>query len=175
MPSQHEADAPAEVAAEPDDAAPTTGARRGIRIDDTDRAIVELLQTDGRASFTSIASRLGLSEGAIRKRVQRLTESGYMQVVAVTDPMGLGDRRVALIGVRIDGRTEIAAAWIGAITAVEYLVATAGRYDLMFEVIVDSEQHLLDLLSDLRERPDVVEVEAFPCLKLYKQTFAWGT
>jgi Lrp/AsnC family transcriptional regulator for asnA, asnC and gidA len=98
-----------------------------------------------------------------------------MQVVAVTDPLGLGDRRVALIGVRIDGRTDTVAARIGELAAVEYLVATAGRYDLMFEVIVDSEQHLLDLLSDLRERTDVMEVEAFPCLKLYKQTFAWGT
>ena len=98
-----------------------------------------------------------------------------MQVVAVTDPLGLGDRRVALVGVRIDGRTDTVAARIGELAAVEYLVATAGRYDLMFEVIVDSEQHLLDLLSDLRERTDVVEVEAFPCLKLYKQTFAWGT
>lgn len=146
-----------------------------MKIDDTDRAIVEILQRDGRTPFTSIATEIGLSEGAIRKRVQRLTESGYMQVVAVTDPLGLGDRRVALVGVRIDGRTDTAAARIGELAAVEYLVATAGRYDLMFEVIVDSEQHLLDLLSDLRERTDVVEVEAFPCLKLYKQTFAWGT
>ncbi len=146
-----------------------------MKIDDTDRAIVEILQRDGRTPFTSIATEIGLSEGAIRKRVQRLTESGYMQVVAVTDPLGLGDRRVALIGVRIDGRTDTVAARIGELAAVEYLVATAGRYDLMFEVIVDSEQHLLDLLSDLRERTDVMEVEAFPCLKLYKQTFAWGT
>lgn len=146
-----------------------------MKIDQTDRTIIEILQRDGRTPFTAIAHEIGLSEGAIRKRVQRLTESGHMQVVAVTDPIGLGDRRVALIGVRIDGRTEPAAARIGEITAVEYLVATAGRYDLMFEVIVDTEQHLLELLSDLRERPDVVEVEAFPCLKLYKQTFAWGT
>ena len=146
-----------------------------MKIDDTDRAIVEILQRDGRTPFTSIATEIGLSEGAIRKRVQRLTESGYMQVVAVTDPLGLGDRRVALIGVRIDGRTDTVAARSGELAADEYLVATAGRYDLMFEVIVDSEQHLLDLLSDLRERKDVMEVEAFPCLKLYKQTFAWGT
>lgn len=144
-------------------------------LDDTDRSIVELLQQDGRMPFTTIAQRIGLSEGAIRKRVQRLTESGYMQVVAVTDPLSLGDRRVALIGLRIDGRTETVAARIGALPQVEYLVATAGRYDLMFEVIVEHEQALLDLLSDLRERKDVVEVEAFPCLKLYKQTFAWGT
>ena len=63
---------------------------------------------------------------------------------------------------------------VGALDEVEYLVATAGRYDLMFEVIVESEHHLLELMSTLRARKDVVEVEAFPCLKLYKQTFAWG-
>jgi Lrp/AsnC family transcriptional regulator for asnA, asnC and gidA len=63
---------------------------------------------------------------------------------------------------------------VAALPEVEYLVATAGRYDLMFEVIVESEQHLLELLSTLRARADVIEVESFPCLKLYKQTFAWG-
>ena len=145
-----------------------------MKLDDTDRAIVEHLQRDGRAAFTQIAADIGLSEGAVRKRVQRLTESGFMQVVAVTDPMGGGDRRVALVGVRINSRTERAAEWVAALPEVEYLVATAGRYDLMFEVIVDAEHHLLQLLSDLRARRDVVEVEAFPCLKLYKQTFAWG-
>lgn len=145
-----------------------------MKLDDTDRAIVEHLQRDGRAAFTQIAADIGLSEGAVRKRVQRLTESGFMQVVAVTDPMGGGDRRVALVGVRINSRTERAAEWVAALPEVEYLVATAGRYDLMFEVIVDDEEHLLRLLSDLRARRDVVEVEAFPVLKLYKQTFAWG-
>lgn len=143
--------------------------------DDTDRRIVERLQHDGRMPFTQIAAELGLSEGTIRKRVQRLTESGYMQVVAVTDPLSLGTRRVALIGLRVAGSTERTAAWLGRLGEVEYLVATAGRYDLMFEVIVEHEEHLLALLSTLRQRSDVVEVEAFPCLKLYKQTFAWGT
>ena len=145
-----------------------------IKLDDTDRAIIGHLQRDGRAPFTQIAAEIGLSEGAVRKRVQRLTDSGHMQVVAVTDPLGLGDRRVALIGLRINGRTEKTAAWVAALPEVEYLVATAGRYDLMFEVIVESDQHLLELLSTLRARADVIEVEAFPCLKLYKQTFAWG-
>ena len=143
--------------------------------DATDRAIIERLQRDGRMPGTQIADEIGLSEGAVRKRMQRLVESGYMQVVAVTDPLALGDRRVALIGLRINGATDAAAAWVSEYVEVEYLVATAGRYDLIFEVIVDSDAHLLDLISSLRERADVVEVEAFPCLKLYKQTFAWGT
>jgi Lrp/AsnC family transcriptional regulator, regulator for asnA, asnC and gidA len=144
-----------------------------VRLDATDRAIVERLQVDGRMPFTQIAAEIGLTEGAIRKRVQRLTDRGYMQIVAVTDPLSAG-HRVALVGLRINGDTDRTAAAIEVMPEVEYLVATAGRYDLMFEVMVDDEAHLLALLSALRGRRDVIEAEAFPCLKLYKQTFAWG-
>ncbi len=146
-----------------------------MMLDDTDREIVGRLQRDGRMPFTQIAAEVGLSEGAIRKRVQRLTETGFMQIVAVTDPLSVGDRRVALIGLRITGDTDRIATSISTLAEVEYLVATAGRFDLMFEVMVADEQHLLELLSSLRSRADVTDVEAFPCLKLYKQTFAWGT
>jgi Lrp/AsnC family transcriptional regulator for asnA, asnC and gidA len=145
------------------------------KLDSVDRSIVELLQRDGRMAFTTIAAQIGLSEGAVRRRMQRLTDTGSMQVVAVTDPVALGDRRVALVGVRISASTDAVAAWIGELPEVEYLVATAGRFDLMFEVIVDDEPQLLELLSTIREHTAVTEVEAFPCLKLYKQTFAWGT
>lgn len=143
--------------------------------DTTDRAIIERLQRDGRMPVTQIAVEIGLSEGAVRRRLQRLTDSGFMQVVAVTDPVALDNRRVALIGMRISTGTDAAAAWLSGLAEVEYLVATAGRYDVMFEVIVDSDAHLLELISSLRDHPNVAEVEAFPCLKLYKQTFAWGT
>ena len=146
-----------------------------MTLDDTDRAIVERLQRDGRMPFTRIAAEVGLSEGAIRKRVQRLTDAGFMQIVAVTDPLSVGERRVALIGLRITGDTDRIATSLSTLAEVEYLVATAGRFDLMFEVMVADEQHLLELLSSLRSRADVTDVEAFPCLKLYKQTFAWGT
>lgn len=145
------------------------------RLDAVDGSIVELLQRDGRMAFTAIATRIGLTEGAVRRRVQRLTDSGAMQVVAVTDPVALGDRRVALVGLRITAGTDAVAEWVGDLGEVEYLVATAGRFDLMFEVIVDDEPHLLELLSTIRQHDDVADVEAFPCLKLYKQTFAWGT
>jgi Lrp/AsnC family transcriptional regulator for asnA, asnC and gidA len=143
-------------------------------LDQVDRSIVELLQRDGRMAFTAIATAIGLTEGAVRRRVQRLTDTGAMQVVAVTDPVSLGDRRVALIGLRISTGTDQMAAWLGDLAEVEYLVATAGRFDLMFEVIVDDEAHLVHLLSTIRQHAGVSEVESFPCLKLYKQTFAWG-
>lgn len=143
-------------------------------LDDTDRAIIELLQADGRMPFTRVGAEVGLTEGAIRQRVQRLTDAGVMQIVAVTDPMSLGMRRVAMIGARVTGDAESAAAALSAMTEVEYLVATTGRYDLMFEVVADDDAHLMRLMSQLRSRDDIVEAEAFVCLKLFKQTFSWG-
>ena len=117
---------------------------------------------------------VGLTEGAIRQRVQRLTDGGVMQIVAVTDPLSVGVRRVAMVGARVRGDVEETAAALAALDEVEYLVATTGRYDLMFEVVADDDEELLRLLSRLRSRDDVVEAEAFVCLKLFKQTFAWG-
>ena len=146
----------------------------GGALDDTDRAIIELLQADGRMPFTKVAAEVGLTEGAIRQRVQRLTDAGVMQIVAVTDPMSLGMRRVAMIGARVSGDAEATAASLSEMEEVEYLAATTGRYDLMFEVVADDDAHLLQLLSRLRSRDDILEAEAFVCLKLFKQTFSWG-
>ena len=144
------------------------------QLDDKDRAIIELLQGDGRMPFTKVAVEVGLTEGAIRQRVQRLTDAGVMQIVAVTDPMSLGVRRVAMIGARVKGDAEVTAHALVDMPEIEYLVATTGRYDLMFEVVADDDAHLMQLLSQLRSRDDVLEVEAFSCLKLFKQVFSWG-
>lgn len=143
-------------------------------LDDADRAIIELLQADGRMPFTRVAAEVGLTEGAIRQRVQRLTDAGVMQIVAVTDPLSLGMRRVAMVGIRVTGDVEQTAAALTELAEVEYLIATSGRYDAMFEVIVDDDEHLMRLLSTLRRRKDVAEVESFVCLKVFKQTFSWG-
>lgn len=146
----------------------------GVALDDKDRTIIELLQADGRMPFTKVAAEVGLTEGAIRQRVQRLTDAGVMQIVAVTDPLSLGMRRVAMVGARVSGDAEATAGELAAMDEVEYLVATTGRYDLMFEVVADDDAHLLQLLSRLRSRGDILEAEAFVCLKLFKQTFSWG-
>jgi len=145
-----------------------------VQLDDTDRSIIELLQADGRMPFTKVAAEVGLTEGAIRQRVQRLTDAGVMQIVAVTDPLSVGTRRVAMIGARVAGDAETTAHELTTLAEVEYLVATTGRYDLMFEVVADDDAHLMRLMSQLRSRPDIVEAEAFVCLKLFKQAFDWG-
>jgi len=143
-------------------------------VDATDRAIITLLQRDGRASFTQIAAEVGLTEGAIRRRVQRLTDSGAIQIVAVADPLALSGKRVAMITIRVTGDVERTARWMTRLPEVEYLVATAGRFDLMGEVMVDDDEHLMRVLSTIRSRANVAEAEALPCLKLFKQTFAWS-
>ena len=143
-------------------------------LDDADRTIIELLQADGRMPYTRVAAAVGLTEGAIRQRVQRLTDAGVMQIVAVTDPLSLGLRRVAMVGIRVHGDVERTAVDLAAIEEIEYLVATAGRYDAMFEMIVDDDEHLMRVLSMLRSRDDIAEAESFVCLKVFKQTFSWG-
>ena len=152
----------------------TSSGDRG-KLDDVSRQIVALLQVDGRASYASIGKAVGLSEAAVRSRVQKLTESGVMQVVAVTDPLEMGFARQAMIGIRASGPLEPLAAALAELPEVIYVVITAGSFDLLIEVICESDQHLLEVVSSrLRSRDDVASTETFLYLKLQKQTYAWG-
>ena len=145
-------------------------------LDDTDRAIIEHLQVDGRLPYTRLGAAVGLSEAAVRQRVQRLIDSGVMQVVAVTDPLSLGLGRMAMIGVRCEGDLEVIASKVQALDEVAYLVMTAGSFDLLAEVVAHDDEHLLELLnSKIRSIPGVKSTETFIYLRLAKQTYAWGT
>ena len=148
--------------------------RNGPGLDDTDRAIIEQLQQDGRLPYTRLASAVGLSEAAVRQRVQRLLDTGAMQVVAVTDPLSLGLRRMALIGVRAEGDTSAIADALDAFVDIDYLVVTAGSFDLLCEVVVEDDAALLALTNRIRSVPGVRSTETFIYLSLMKQTYAWG-
>lgn len=148
--------------------------RRSPQVDDTDRAIIEQLQTDGRISYTRLGAAIGLSEAAARQRVQRLMDGGVVQVVAVTNPLSLGYRRMAMIGVRTEGPTDGIAAALEAFPDIEYLVVTAGSFDLMCEVVVPDDSALLSLTNRIRSVPGVSNTETFIYLSLVKQTYAWG-
>ena len=150
--------------------------RRGhVVLDDVSKAIIEQLQQDGRRSYAAIGKVVGLSEAAVRQRVQRLTESGVMQVVAVTDPLQLGFARQAMVGVRARGELERVAEALGDLDEVDYVVITAGTYDILVEVVAESDDHLLDLISSkIRTIPNVESTETFMYLKLQKQTYSWG-
>ena len=147
-----------------------------VVLDDTDKALIEALQRDGRSPYTKLAAAVGLSEAAVRQRVQRLIESGVTQIVAVTDPLMLGFRRMAMIGLRIEGDLRDAADTISSIPEVDYVVIVGGSFDLMLEVVCEDDDHLLSLLNDkIRSIPGVRAAETFTYLRLYKQTYAWGT
>jgi Lrp/AsnC family transcriptional regulator for asnA, asnC and gidA len=145
-------------------------------IDGLSKLIIEQLQEDGRRSYAEIGRAIGLSEAAVRQRVQRLTESGAMQVVAVTDPMQLGFHRQAMIGLRVSGDTRHVAAELEKISAVDYLVLTAGSFDILAEVVCESDDDLVELLnSRIRSLPGVISSETFVYLGLRKQSYDWGT
>ena len=111
------------------------------------KSIIEQLQQDGRRSYASIGKAVGLSEAAVRQRVQRLTEAGVMQIVAVTDPLQLGFGRQAMVGIHVDGDIQPVADALAAMEEVIYVVMTAGTYDVLCEVVSTGDEELLDLVS----------------------------
>jgi Lrp/AsnC family transcriptional regulator, regulator for asnA, asnC and gidA len=145
-------------------------------LDDVSKAIIEQLQTDGRRSYAEIGKAVGLSEAAVRQRVQKLQESGVMQVVAVTDPMQLGFYRQAMIGIRVTGDTTRVARLLGEIPAVDYVVLTAGSFDILAEVVCENDDDLIELLNQrIRGIEGVQSTETFVYLRLHKQFYNWGT
>gem|GEM_PF-39357 len=145
-------------------------------LDDTAKAIIELLQSDGRRSYAEIGKTVGLSEAAIRQRVQKLTDAGIIQIVAVTDPMQLGFNRQAMIGVRVSGDSRTVADSIASLPEVDYVVLTAGSFDILAEVICENDDELIALLnSKIRILNGVLSTETFVYLKLRKQLYNWGT
>ena len=145
-------------------------------LDEVSKAIIEQLQQDGRRSYAAIGKAVGLSEAAVRQRVQRLIDSGVMQVVAVTDPLQVGFSRAAMIGIRVEGDLEAVADKVQALPEVDYLVITAGGYDLLAEVVCEDDDHLFNTLNrDIRAIPGVRSTETFMYLQLRKQIYTWGT
>jgi len=146
-----------------------------VRLDATAKRIIELLQEDGRISYAAIAKAVGLSEAAARARVQKLLDSDVMQVVAVTDPTQVGFTRQAMIGVRTEGDPMKVGDLLAQVPEVDYVVTTAGSFDLLVEVVCEDDPHLLDVIRQVREINGVVSSETFVYLKLNKQHYNWGT
>jgi Lrp/AsnC family transcriptional regulator for asnA, asnC and gidA len=145
-------------------------------LDSISKAIIEQLQSDGRRAYARIASVVGLSEAAVRQRVARLVDAGVMQIVAVTNPLQLGFTRQAMIGIKAEGNLEPVVDALRAMDEVDYVVLTAGSFDILVEVVCADDDHLLDLLNrHIRTIPGVRSLESFVYLKLAKQTYQWGT
>lgn len=155
--------------------------RRGTATDENgldgiSKAIIETLQKDGRQPYASIAKQVGLSETAVRQRVQRLLEDDVMQVVAVTDPLQVGFHRQAMIAINVEGDLRPVGDALTEMPEVSYVVTTAGSVDLLAEVVCEDDDELLDLLTTrIRTLPGVRTTETFVYLKLNKQHYDWGT
>lgn len=144
-------------------------------LDEVSKLIVAELQQDGRRSYAAIGKAVGLSEAAVRQRVQRLLDAGVMQIVAVTDPMQLGFPRQAMIGIEVEGELETVADQLAEMPEVDYVVITAGSFDIVVEVVCEDDDELLEVLSRrIRRLAGVRRTETFVYLKLRKQTYSWG-
>ncbi|MGW4214406.1 Lrp/AsnC family transcriptional regulator [Lentzea sp. NPDC004789] len=150
--------------------------RSQLIIDDVSKAIIEQLQQDGRRPYAAIGKAVGLSEAAVRQRVQRLSDAGVIQIVAVTDPAQVGLFRQALIGVKVQGPIEPVADALSEIDEVAYVVICAGRFDVLFEIVCEDDTALLQLLSRrVRTLSGVADTEVLVYLSLRKQSYQWGT
>ncbi len=148
---------------------------RAPNLDVTAKRIIELLQGDGRMSYSAIAKDVGLSEAAVRHRVQKLREGGVVQIVAVTDPIQMGFARQAMIGVKTTGNVQDVAAGLVQMDELDYIVITTGRFDILAEFVAESDDDLLDIVSNrVSAVAGVLTTETFVYLRLVKQTYAWG-
>lgn len=147
-----------------------------VQLDEMSKKIIEHLQEDGRQSYATIGRHVGLSEAAVRQRVQRLLDAEVMQIVAVTDPLQVGFSRQAMIGLTVDGDLTPVGDALAALDEVSYVVTTAGSFDILAEVVCEDDDDLLTLLTErIRSLPGVRATETFVYLKLNKQHYNWGT
>ena len=142
-------------------------------LDDVDLNIIYALREDGRMAFSQIAEQLGVSPGMIRMRYNRLVEMGFLKVVAISNPLRMGYKTMAMIGVRIDGdKMLLAAEEIRGFEEVVYLVVTSGRYDVLVEVMCRDHEHLLTFLTTkLYKVEGVRQSESFVHLKIVKEVY----
>lgn len=143
-------------------------------LDDKDLQIIAALQINGRANYAELATVIDLSPAAIRLRVNRLLETGVIEILAITDPLRIGFTVQAMLGLTVDGDIDVLSAKIGALESAVYVVLTAGRFDMLVEVLCADNDHLLDVMSELRALDGVSSIEAHTYLRLAKQTYAWG-
>ena len=144
-------------------------------IDELDRRIIEALQENGRESFRRIGAQLGVSEATIRNRYARLRDGGVLRVTGVTNPLGLGFEAQAMLGVKTSGPPELVADAVAAWREADYVVITAGQFDLLVELVCTDRHHLLDVINRVRALEGVASTESFVYLDLWKQLYNWGT
>ena len=142
-------------------------------LDSIDLYLIEALLKDGREAYAQIADQLKVSPGMIRQRYNRLVELGYLKVVAVTNPLMMGVRKMAMIGIRTDGgKLMQVAEKLSELKEVVYLVILSGRYDIMIEVFCRDHAELLSFMTEKLSTVDGVrDTESFMHLKIVKEIY----
>ncbi len=152
---------------------------RGRRppLDDLDKAIIKCLQLDGRRPYAQIGRELQVPEATVRQRAERLINRGVVQVVGVTDPLAMGFQQPAFIGLHVDAsRLDEIADRVAALDEVTYVVVTAGRYDMICEVVCADNEHLLRVLTQQIAPIDGIRAtETMVELRFVKESYRWGT
>jgi Lrp/AsnC family transcriptional regulator for asnA, asnC and gidA len=145
-------------------------------LDDIDRSIISHLQFNGRAPYTKIAEELDISEGAVRRRVNKLIDARVMQIVAIVEPDKLGWNETGMIGITVQAhRIEEVAGAVSQLPEVSYLVQAAGEFDLLAEVFCRDREHFVSFLNDkLQQVPGVERTQSFLILKMHKLSYQWG-
>jgi Lrp/AsnC family transcriptional regulator for asnA, asnC and gidA len=143
------------------------------KLDETDLAIIDALQKDGRVAFAQIAEQLGVSPGMIRQRYNRLVDQGYLRVVAITNPLRMGFKTMAMIGIRAEGSKLLdVAEKISKLDEVIYMIISSGRFDIFAEVVCRDHEELLRFISEKLSTIDGVrESESFMHLKIVKEVY----
>lgn len=146
-----------------------------LQLDEKSKRIIELLQRDGRMPYSEIGKEVELSEAAVRQRVNKLIETSALQIVAVTNPLQLGFARQGMVGIRVTGEVTPVADSIANIDQVDYLVAVAGTYDILAEIVCADDEEFFETLNQIRRVTGVRETETMSYMHLWNQKYNWGT
>ncbi len=139
-------------------------------MDELDYQLINLLQTNGRASNIELANEIGVSEGTIRRRFRNLVRDGVIRVVAIPDPAKLGRGTTALVGLQVDpAEVEPVANALAELPEVQYAAITTGAYDVFLWVALPSPEQLAAFLrSSVGTVPGVRRTETFVNLSIKK-------
>ena len=144
------------------------------RTDEVQSRSVEDGQPMSLMAFKTIAEKLKVSEGTVRNRVGWMKSSGMLRIVAVADPTAMNYRADAMLGIKIaSGSTP---AKVGERLAVHpevvYILWVSGRFDLLVEIVSESEEDFLAFLSKhCFDQKDIASLEVMTGLAMYKNQF----
>jgi len=144
-------------------------------LDQTDIKIISFLQEDGRFPFVKMAKLLGVTEGTIRRKFNRLTKQGIVKPTATCDPYSVGFDAPAFVGVKaVQKKAKSLAKKIAQMPEVQFVALTTGNFEIMTHVVAKTNKLLFEILVKLSELDGVEATNTFLMLDIYKQKWNLG-